>query len=57
MLKEDFKKTWFINKKWYCFACDNSHRDYYTIQRHIFTSKHRKNSEKMLKKILEMDNI
>jgi hypothetical protein len=56
--KEEFKKTWFINKEWYCFACNNTHADYYTIQRHIKgTSKHKKNSKKMLKEILEMDLI
>ena len=57
MLKKEFKNTWFIDKKWYCFACNNTHKCYYTIQRHIRTDKHKKNSKKMLKEILEMELI
>ena len=57
MLKEEFKNTWYIDKEWYCFSCDNTHRDYYTIQRHFITDKHKKNSKKMLKEILEMKLI
>ena len=53
--KEEFKNTWFIDKEWRCFACNNNHRDYYTTQRHVRTDKHRKNSKIMLKKILETD--
>ena len=53
--KEEFKNTWFIDKEWYCYACDNTHRCYYTIQKHIRTDKHKKNSKKMLKEILEID--
>ena len=57
MLKKDFKNTWFIDKEWRCFSCDNTHRDYYTIQRHIRTDKHKKKSRIMLREILEMELI
>ena len=55
LTKKEFKNTWFIDKEWYCYACNNVHRCYYTIQRHIRTDKHKKNSKKMLKEILEID--
>ena len=57
MLKEEFKNTWYINKEWRCFSCNNTHRDYYTIQRHIRTDKHKKKSRIMLREILEMELI